>query len=278
MKLNYDKKSKDPTYFIQQGIRNGAKTTTRNVERIGRHSDLLAITNDPLSYARQRVEAFNREYREGKVTLSLNVDFNEKLSATTDISSKSTLLNIGYFVLQKLYQELDLKAFFEQVHQESKSKVTYDFNTINRFLTFARILDPKSKHGTFDKLDNYFEQPSVGYHQILRFMDVLTDNYDGYLEHLFAGSNKVVKRDLSVCYFDCTNYYFETEEEDSEYTDEVTGEILSGLRKYGPSKQHQPSPLVQMGLFMDGQGIPISMCINPGSANEQTCAVPWSGR
>jgi transposase len=136
------------------------------------------------------------------------------------------------------------------------------------------VLDPRSKLGTFDKLDCFFEQPSFGYHQILRFLDVFQDNYDSYLELLFANSGRIVKRDTSVCYFDCTNYYFETEDEDGEYVDPATGEILKGLRKFGPSKDHRPNPIVQMGLFMDGQGIPISMCVNPGSDNEQKCAIP----
>jgi transposase len=105
-------------------------------------------------------------------------------------------------------------------------------------------------------------------------MDILEENYDSYLEHLFINSENIVHRNTSVCYFDCTNYYFETEGEDPDYIDEVTGEIMKGFRKYGPSKQHMPNPLVQMGLFMDGNGIPISMCINSGSDNEQKCAVP----
>ena len=152
--------------------------------------------------------------------------------------------------------------------------MTFQCDTINRFLTFARILDPRSKLGTFDRLDSYYEKPSFEYQHILRFMDLLEDNYDGYLEHLFLNSANIIKRDTSLCYFDCTNYYFEIEQEDDEYVDEVTGEILNGLRRYGLSKQHQPSPLVQTGLFMDGNGIPISMCINPGSDNEQKCALP----
>ena len=272
MKLYYDKKSKDPTYFIQMGIRNGAKTTTKNVKRIGKHSELLVITSDPLEYARKQIEEFNREYREGKIDLSFKVDFNEKLTATTDAASKSTLMNTGYFILQRIYQDLGLRDFFQEI--QNNSKMSFDCNTINRFLTFARVLDPKSKHRTFDELHSYFEQPFFSYHHILRFMDVLQTHYDAYLERLFANSNKVVKRDTSVCYFDCTNYYFESEDEDDEYVDEVTGEILKGLRKYGPSKEHRPNPIVQMGLFMDGQGIPISMCVNSGSDNEQKCAIP----
>lgn len=272
MKLGYDTKSKDPTYYIQVGIRNGKKTTTKNIKRIGRHSELLAITTDPLAYAKKQVEEFNREYKDGKIEMNYKVDFTEKLYPSTNVASKSTQLNIGYFILQKIYHDLNLHAFFQEA--QSRSKVTFDCNTINRFITFARVLDPRSKYGTFNHLDSYFEQPSFGYQHILRFMDVLQDNYDGYIEHLYNNSERVIKRDTSVCYFDCTNYYFETEEEDGEYVDKVTGEILKGLRKYGVSKQHQPSPLVQMGLFMDSKGIPISMCINSGSDNEQKCAVP----
>jgi len=272
MKLNYDKKSQNPTYFIQQGIRNGKKTTTKNVKRIGRHSELLAITTDPLAYAKQQVEEFNREYKEGKIDLSIKFDFSEKLTATGDIASKTSLLNVGYFILQHIYHDLKLKDFFRQV--KGKTKRTFDCDTINRFVTFARVLNPASKLDTFEKLDTYYEQPSFDYQHILRFMDVLVKHYDEYLEHLFLNSNNIVKRDTSVCFFDCTNYYFEIEHEDDEYIDEVTGEILKGLRKYGPSKDHKPNPLVQMGLFMDGNGIPISMCINPGSDNEQSCAIP----
>lgn len=272
MKLNYDRKSKDPTYFIQMGIRNGKKTTTKNVKRIGKHSELLAITTDPLSYAKEQVEIFNREYKEGKIDMNFKVDFSEKLTATGDTASKSAVLNVGYFILQRIYHDLKIKDFFNEI--QDNSKVTFDCNTINRFLSFARILDPRSKLGTFDRLDSYYEQPFFEYQHILRFMDLLEDNYDDYLEHLFINSGNVIKRNTSVCYFDCTNYYFESDDEDDEYVDEVTGEILKGLRKYGPSKEHRPNPIVQMGLFMDGNGIPISMCINPGSDNEQKCAIP----
>ncbi len=272
MKLSYDRKSKDPTYFIQIGIRNGKKTTTKNIKRIGKHSELLLITPDPLAYAQEQVLKFNQEYNEGRVAMSFKVDFNEKLTATNDTASKSALLNIGYFILQKIYHDLKVKDFFDDL--QTSSKITFGCDTINRFLSFARIMDPKSKLGTFDRLGSYYEQPSFEYHQLLRFMDILEENYDGYLEHLFLSSGNIVKRNTSVCYFDCTNYYFETEDEDDEYVDEATGEILKGLRRYGPSKEHRPNPIVQMGLFMDGNGIPISMCINPGSDNEQKCAIP----
>jgi len=273
MKLYYDKKSNDPTYYIQQGIRNGKKTTTRNVKRIGKHSELLALSSDPLAYAKDQVALYNKDYKEGRIELSLKVDFNEKLNGTANVASHSTAVNVGYFMLQKIYQDLRIGDFLKTVQDESKA--TYNFNLVNRFLTYGRILDPRSKLGTFDRLDTFYEQPSFEYHHILRFLDVLASKYDEYLEHLFHGSENVINRNTSVCYFDCTNYYFECEEEDGDdYVDEVTGEVLKGLRKYGPGKDHKPNPIVQMGLFMDGDGIPISMCINSGSDNEQKSAIP----
>jgi len=273
MKLWYDRKSKDPTYFIQQGIRNGKKVTTKNVKRIGRHSELLNITKDPKAYAQEQVDIFNQQYKEGKAEIQFRIDFDEKLVASGDITSKSQLKNIGYFVLQKIYQALNLKEFFETVLAERK--ITFPCNDINRFLTYGRILDPRSKWGTYDKIDTYYGMKSnFDYQHILRHLDVLHDNFDAYMEHLFVNSSNVVKRNTSVCYFDCTNYFFECEHEDDVYIDPVTGEVMRGLRKYGPSKEHRPTPIVQMGLFMDGNGIPISMCINPGSQNEQLCAIP----
>lgn len=273
VKLYYDKRSKDPTYFIQMGVRNGSKTTTKNVKRIGKHSELLAITPDPLTYAREQVALYNEEYKKGKIDFQFKINFDEKLLFSEHTASQSTLRNIGYFFLQHIYHDLHLKEFFDKVLADSKT--TFNCNDINRFLTFSRILDPKSKLGTLGKLDSYYEQPSgIEYQHILRHLDILVQNYDAYMSHLFENSNNIVKRNTSVCYFDCTNYYFEKESEDEEYIDPVTGEIQNGLRRYGISKEHRPNPIVQMGLFMDGNGIPLSMCINPGSANEQLCAVP----
>ena len=272
MKLYYDKRAKDPIYYVQQGFRNGKKTTTKNVERIGKHSELLKVTDDPLAYAKERIAKLNDEMKNNKVTMEVKIDFNEKIKSSSDIVSSSNGLNIGYFVLQKIYHDLNISSFFKKV--TVNSKITYDPNLINRFLTYARILEPDSKLGTYDHLYKYYELPEFNYVHILRTMDILEENYDEYISHLFNYSNRIVPRDTSVCYFDCTNYYFETECDDEDYVDEVTGEIIKGLRKYGPSKDHKANPLVEMGLFMDTHGIPISMCINSGSDNEQICAIP----
>ena len=273
MKLWYDKKSKDPTYFVQLGIRNGKKTTTKNIARIGKHSELLKLTDDPLSYAKEQVIKYNEEAKiNNQVSFELKINFSEKLKASPDTVSSSSRRNIGYFFLQQLYHDLDIRSFFHSV--TAGSKITFDPNLVNRFLTCARILDPDSKLGTCQHLNRYYEQPDFNYIHIMRTMDLMEQHYDSYISHLFEKSCTMVKRDTSVCYYDCTNYYFEIETEDDDYVDEVTGETVKGMRKFGPSKEHRPNPIVEMGLFMDADGIPLSMCITSGSDNEQTTAIP----
>ena len=272
MKLYYDKRLKDPTYYIQQGFRNGKKTTTKNIKRLGKHSELLLITDNPLEYAKNEVKKMNEEYRSGRSEFIVTMDFNERIPSTDSLYSNSTSLNIGYLYLKNIYAKLNLSDFFKSV--SSDRKITYDCNKICQFLTYARILDPASKYGTYDKLDTYYEKPQVEYQHMIRFLDILDRNSDQYLKHLFDNSENIVKRDTSVMYYDCTNYFFETEKPDEEIVDEVTGEIILGLRQFGISKENKTSPIVEMGLIMDSRGIPISMCIHPGNTNEQLTAVP----
>lgn len=143
MKLNYDRKSKDPTYFVQMGIRNGKKTTTKNVAHIGKHSELLKITDDPLAYAKEQVKKYNEEYK--------NKNY------------------IGYFFLQQFYHDLKMDSFFESVTADRKNE--FDPNLINRFLTYSRILFPDSKLGTHQNLCRFYEQPVFDYVHILRTME-----------------------------------------------------------------------------------------------------------
>lgn len=272
MKLYYDKRAKDPIYYIQQGYRNGKKTTTKNVARIGKHSELLKITDDPLVYAKEQVAKYNEEAKSGIANMEVTIDFNEKIKSSEALVSTSNQLNIGYFYLQEIYHQLNVGEFFKQA--ASNMKITFDPNLINRFLVHSRILNPASKLSTHGHLNKFYEQPEFEYTQIMKTMDIVEKNFDEYICHLFENSNKIIHRDTSVCYFDCTNYYFEIEEEDENYIDEVTGETVKGLRKYAVSKEHRPNPIVEMGLFVDAKGIPLSMCIAPGSDSEQTQAIP----
>ena len=268
MKLSYNRNSKNPIYYISQSIRNGKKTTSFNVCKIGKHSELLAQgIENPLEYAKNQVKKYNNSLLEEKVSYSIDINFAEKVSPSVENTSKSLSSNIGYFYLQHFYSNLKIKNLLNDISKDRK--FNFNLNDITRFLVFDRILYPKSKLATVNNLNFYYEKPEFSHQNVLRAMDVLSDNYDLFLNHLFTESNNIVKRDTSVCYYDCTNYYFEIESPDEQCFDDVTGEYLYGLRQYGPSKEHRPNPIVEMGLFMDKDGIPITMGLFPGNMNEQ---------
>ena len=266
----YNKNAKDPIYYVQVGIRQGKKTTTKNIARIGKHSELLRDHSDPLAYAREYVRKLNEQKEMVDITLYLN--FAHKLLPSDDDVSRSLVFNTGYLVLDRIYRDLNIRTVLEKMMSETRA--TFDLNQIVRFLVFDRILDPGSKLHTVCHLDSYYERPRFDYQHVLRVMDVLSENFDNYICHLYEASSKIIKRDTTVCYYDCTNYYSEIETADEDTVDEYTGEIIEGFRKYGLSKDHKPNPLVQMGLFMDSDGIPMSMCLTKGNEAETNTVLP----
>lgn len=266
----YNKNAKDPIYYVQVGIRQGKKTTTKNIARISKHSELLRDHSDPLAYAREYVRKLNEQKEMVDITLYLN--FAHKLLPSDDDVSRSLVFNTGYLVLDRIYRDLNIRTALEKMMSETRA--TFDLNQIVRFLVFDRILDPGSKLHTVCHLDSYYERPRFDYQHVLRGMDVLSENFDNYICHLYEASSKIIKRDTTVCYYDCTNYYSEIETADEDIVDEYTGEIIEGFRKYGLSKDHKPNPLVQMGLFMDSDGIPMSMCLTKGNEAEMNTVLP----
>ena len=259
MKLYYDKRLKDPTYYIQYGFRNAnGKSTTKNVKKIGKHSELLKITDDPIAYAKEQVALMNAsDDGKKKAQCTLDIDFNEKVRECSDDASHSEERNIGYFFLQYIYQKLMLDSFFDKYAGDRKT--SFNCNEVNRFLTYSRIMDPCSKLKACEQMRSWYEMPQIETQHVYRFMDILYEHRSEYLSWLYKKSNNVVPRDMSVVYYDCTNYYFETERPDEEYIDEITGEIMRGLREFGISKENRPNPIVEMGLLMDKHGIPISL-------------------
>ena len=130
-------------------------------------------------------------------------------------------------------------------------------NAILSRLVYCRIIQPQSKLGTYEYSQRLLEPPSFELHQVYRALDVIAENSDIILAKLYENSNAVARRNADVLYYDCTNYYFEIEQE-------------KGIRKYGYGKDNKPLPLVEMGLLMDGSGLPLSFCIHSGNENEQT--------
>ena len=167
--------------------------------------------------------------------------------------------NIGYLFLKNIYNELKINDICNEI--KNKYQFKFDLNEILSYLVFARIIYPSSKLETFKQCQNFLEQPKFQLHDEYRALSYLAENIDYIQEKIFENSKNVIKRNSEIIYYDCTNYFFEIELDDD-------------FRKYGINKQHQPKPQVGMGLFMDGDGIPLSFNIYPGNQNEQKTLIP----
>jgi len=179
MKLCYDKRSKNPTYYVQIGIRNGKKVSSKNIAKIGKHSELLKITDDPLAYAKEQVAKYNEETKTNiELDMDVHLDFTEKVKSTGETVSASTSKNIGYLYLQRLYYQLEIDRFFNNIKRDRKFSFNPDL--VNRFMTYSRILAPDSKLGSFEKLYTFYEEPEFDYQHIMRTMDLM---YEHYQEH-----------------------------------------------------------------------------------------------
>lgn len=270
MKLNYDRKSKDPTYFVQLGIRNGKKTTTKNIARIGKHSELLKITDDPLAYAKEQVKKYNEEAKKNKpVPLEVKLNFEEKIKSYGDLVSSSKQLNVGYLFLQQVYHDLEIGSFFQ--HIAENSEMTFDPNQVYRFLVYSRILEQDFKPGTYRHKADFYEQPEFNDEQVIQTMDLLEEHCDEYMAYLLEKSTKYIKKDRGSCFYDPVNHYFQIGTEDEEYVDAVTGERLPKLAPYEAGRREDGCP-AGLGIIMDSYGIPVSMFITSGTPDGQETA------
>ena len=284
MKVYHNKNSKDPTFFIQRAYRDeNGKSTTKNICRLGKYSELAAIHDDPVAYAKEYAEQLTKEEKE---TNTILVPFSvSKTSLCSELdgelemaSQPRDIFNVGYLYPSHVYTQCGMDKFFDSI--KSNSKIKFDPDYINRMLCVSRIIAPASKLRTYNALSDLIEEPQkeIEYHQILRTLDVLCEHMDSYQEALYKGTLNVRERDTELIYYDCTNFYFEIEEEDEEFVHPVTGEIMPPLRRYGYSKEHRPNPLVQFGIMCDSDMIPIMMQVSPGSQNESLTAEPLERR
>ena len=249
-------KSKNTTlfYIIKDYTRNG-KRSTKIVKRIGNLDDIkiMAGNTDYMAWLKDYVKQYNEEHCKSE-TIIIKKNNKKLISMNNKIS-----FNIGYLFLKKLYNQLKLNNICYEI--QNKYKFQFDLNEILSYLVFARIIYPSSKLETFKQCQNFINQPKFKLHDEYRALNYIAENMDFIQEQLFNNSKDVVKRNSSIIYYDCTNYFFEIEYEDD-------------FKKYGISKQHQPSPLVGMGLFMDGDGLPLSCNIYPGNQSEQKTLIP----
>ena len=241
----------DAILYYAVSIRKGKKTTSKNVRRIGRLSELKKEYTDPIAHFRAEAKRLTDE---GRSESSFEIPANLMLDPM-----KKRRVMLGYIFPQSVYYSLGLDMVMRGIRNESKA--TYDFNRIMRDLIIGRVLSPLSKSSTYEKAFSFTEPPDYDLQHVYRSLSLMAKNFDLIEEKAFKGMKKYADVDTSVTYYDCTNFYFEIEEED-------------GFRTYGKSKENRPNPIVQMGLFLDRNGLPISMCINPGRTNEQKTMIP----
>lgn len=258
MRLKVTKSKNSASLYVIKSVYN--KKTQSNsskiVEKLGTETELREKLNgaDPYVWAKEYIKELNR--REKEQTRKVLIPFGQ-----TQIISKDEQrsFNGGYLFLQKIYHELKLDKICKEISQ--KYKFEYDLNSILSRLIYSRVIFPSSKLATNELSKQFIEQPNFDLHQIYRTLEVLAKETDFIQSSLYENSLKVSKRNTGVLFYDCTNYFFEIEQEE-------------GNKQYGPSKEHRPNPIVQMGLFMDGDGIPLAFSINRGNMNEQVTLKP----
>lgn len=243
-------------YTIIKDINKNGKRTTCVYENIGNLDKLKqrAGDMDPIEWLNQYIKELNILERQEKLPVIIQKNPNKII----DKDVQSTF-NVGYLFLQDIYYKLKLNDICRQISEKYQFK--FDLNDILSKLIYSRIIFPASKLKTLELSKKFLEQPNFEYQHIERALPIICEEMDFIQSELYKNSCKYCKRNNKILYYDCTNYYFEIEEE-------------NGLKQYGKSKENRPNPIVQMGLFMDGDGIPLAFDITSGNTNEQTTLKP----
>lgn len=264
-------------YFYESYYENG-RTKQKCIESLGRLDELQKRFDDPVSHFKKVAEEKNAEQNTSRKT-SVPIDLSSTMSTSED-----NLRNVGYAVLKDLYKQLELDKFWKLVLR--KTSIQYDLEAVFRLLVFSRILYPGSKRDTFLNKSAYFEDmDGFSLKDTYKALDVF-DQYDEQLQKwIYSRSPKICERDMSVSYFDCTNYYFDIGRSDMDTFDD-DGRPVDGkgnpaeikYRKRGPEKNHRPDPIVELGLLMDKDGIPLAFDLFPGNESEKVHMRPIINR
>lgn len=258
MKLTFSKSKNSTSLYIQKSFRKNGKSTSKIVRKLGTMEELLPQHNNSeeevIAWGKRIAKKMTEEEKRDKDVVLISLSQSKLLEPM-----KQTSYNGGYLFLQDIFHSLKLDKICRDIQDEYKFE--YDLADVLSRLIYSRIIYPSSKLSTFEDSKNFIEQPTFELHDIYRSLDVLAEKCDTIQEFLYENSKKVVNRNTSVLYYDCTNYFFEIEEE-------------RGNCRYGKCKEHRPLPIIQMGLLMDGNGFPLSFVIFPGNENEQPSLIP----
>ena len=261
MKVNTSKSKNAESFYIKQSYTDAnGKSTSRTIRKLGTLKELLVehgpTREDVMAWAREQARIETERYEQEKANHCLPIVFHPNRKIPHGERRK---FQGGYLFLQSVYYELGLNRICRKIRD--KHHYSYDLNAILSDLIYTRILDPGSKRSSFEAANAFLEAPSYQLHDIYRALSMLSQECDLIQSEVYRNSKAILKRNDRILYYDCTNYYFEIEQED-------------GDKKYGKSKEHRPNPIVQMGLFTDGDGIPLAFSLFPGNQNEQKSLKP----
>lgn len=251
-------KGNQDVYIKQSYRKDNGKTSSRIYKKLGKYNTLLeqfsGNEKELLDWAKKEAEKETLAYNHQKEKVSLSLSPLARIPL-----DEERVFNIGYLFLQKICSELRIDNICRNIRNHHK--FSYDFHAILTDLIYARILAPSSKLSSYKYCHSLLEPPKYSLQDLYRALSVLAEESDFIQEELYKNSNFIHSRNSKILYYDCTNYYFETEAED-------------GIKKYGKSKEHRPNPIITMGLFMDADGIPLAFDIFLGNQNEQLTLKP----
>lgn len=261
MKVNTSKSKNAESFYIKQSYIDGnGKSTSRTIRKLGTLNELLVehgpTRDDVMAWAKEQARIETEKYELEKETLSIPVVFhpNRKIPY-----GERRCFDGGYLFLQTIYYELGMDRICRKIR--NRHHYEYDLNAILSDLIYTRVLEPGSKRSSYTAAKKFLEPPTYEQHDIYRALSVLASECDLIQSEVYKNSKSVINRNDHILYYDCTNYYFEIEQEE-------------GDKKYGKSKEHRPNPIIQMGLFTDGDGIPLAFSTFPGNQNEQKSLEP----
>ena len=256
MRLQIIKSKNAASLYVVKSLFKNGKRTSKVVEKLGTYAALSKAMDgqDPIEWAKKYVEELNRKEKQEKREVLVKHSPVKQIAKDDQRS-----FNGGYLFLKKIYHDLGLHKICKDI--SNRHKFTFNLNSILSRLIYSRIIFPASKFATCELSKKFIEQPDFELQHIYRALEVLSEETDYIQAQLYKNSLSICERNKRVLYYDCTNYFFEIEQED-------------GLKQYGISKEHRPNPIVQMGLFMDSDGLPLAFCINKGNTNEQVTLKP----
>ncbi len=256
MHLNIVKSKNAMQYYVLEGYRRpDGKSSTRIIKKLGSHEELLKEHKDPEAWARSVVAEMNAAAAQERQEILVPFCPGSLLE-----KDRQNLYNAGYLFLQKIFYELHLDYICSQIGK--RHHFQFNLGQILAHLIYTRIMNPSSKMASYEYAKSFLEPPKYELADVYRALEVLGEEKDYLQSALYKFSKDMGKRNDNVLYYDCTNYYFEIEQERGE------------LCRYGHSKENKPNPIVEMGLFMDGDGIPLAFCIYSGNTNEQKTLKP----